>query len=64
MEHHDHGYAQHGLAHEAIILFEEMIKRGVNPDTVTHLGVLSSCRHGGLVKEFQVYFNSMVCSQS
>ncbi|KAG4995735.1 hypothetical protein JHK82_026558 [Glycine max] len=60
MEHHDHGYAQHGLAHEAIILFEEMIKRGVNPDTVTHLGVLSSCRHGGLVKEGQVYFNSMV----
>lgn len=54
------GYAQHGLAQEAINLFEEMIKDGVNPDAVTYLGVLSSCRHGGLVREGQVYFNSMV----
>ncbi|XP_027918595.1 pentatricopeptide repeat-containing protein At2g37320-like [Vigna unguiculata] len=54
------GYAQHGLAQEAISLFEEMIKQGVNPDAVTYLGVLSSCRHGGLVKEGQVYFNSMI----
>ena len=58
------GYPQHGLAQEAIILFEEMIKQGFNPHAVTYHGVLSSCRHGGLVKEFQVYFNSMVCSQS
>jgi len=54
------GYAQHGLAQEAISLFEEMIKEGVNPDAVTYLGVLSSCRHGGLVREGQVYFNSMI----
>ncbi|XP_027351475.1 pentatricopeptide repeat-containing protein At2g37320-like [Abrus precatorius] len=54
------GYSQHGLAPEAIQLFEEMMKQGVNPDAVTYLGVLSSCRHGGLVKEGQVYFNSMV----
>ncbi|TKY54509.1 Pentatricopeptide repeat-containing protein [Spatholobus suberectus] len=54
------GYAQHGLAQEAINLFEEMMKQGVNPDAVTYLGVLSSCRHGGLVKQGQIYFNSMV----
>ncbi|KAG4909859.1 hypothetical protein JHK87_055975 [Glycine soja] len=47
------GYPQHGLAQEAIILFEEMIKQGFNPHAVTYHGVLSSCRHGGLVKEFQ-----------
>ncbi|ESW26688.1 hypothetical protein PHAVU_003G140000 [Phaseolus vulgaris] len=54
------GYAQHGLAQEAISLFEEMLKQGVNPDAVTYLSVLSSCRHGGLIKEGQVYFNSMI----
>ncbi|KAK7272090.1 hypothetical protein RJT34_28480 [Clitoria ternatea] len=54
------GYAQHGLAQEAINLFEMMIKQGVNPDAITYLGVLSSCRHGGLVKEGQACFNSMV----
>ncbi|CAL0318720.1 unnamed protein product [Lupinus luteus] len=54
------GYAQHGLAQEAIDLFEEMMKQGVTPDAVTYLGVLSSCRHGGLVKEAHLYFNSMV----
>ncbi|CAJ1941741.1 unnamed protein product [Sphenostylis stenocarpa] len=54
------GYAQHGLAREAINLFEGMLKQGVNPDAITYLGVLSSCRHGGLVKEGQIYFNSMV----
>ncbi|XP_061338365.1 pentatricopeptide repeat-containing protein At2g37320-like [Gastrolobium bilobum] len=54
------GFAQHGLAREAINLFEEMIRQSVNPDAVTYLSVLSSCRHGGLVKEGQVYFNSMV----
>ncbi|CAJ2671879.1 unnamed protein product [Trifolium pratense] len=54
------GYAHHRLAQEAIDLFEEMIKQGVNPDAVTFLGILSSCRHEGLVKEGQVYFSSMV----
>jgi len=50
------GHAHHGLAG----LFEEMIKQGVNLDVVTFLGLLSSCQHGGLVKEGQVYFGSMV----
>ncbi|KAI4300197.1 hypothetical protein L6164_033599 [Bauhinia variegata] len=54
------GYAQHGLGIEAINLFENMMKQGVNPDAITYLGVLSSCRHAGLVQEGQLYFNSMV----
>ncbi|CAI8613401.1 unnamed protein product [Vicia faba] len=54
------GYAHHGLAPEAICLFDEMTKQGVNPDAVTFLGILSSCRHGGLVREGQFYFSSMV----
>ncbi|XP_024189481.1 pentatricopeptide repeat-containing protein At2g37320 [Rosa chinensis] len=54
------GYAQHGLVLQAIDLFEEMKNRGVKPDAITLLGVLSSCRHAGLVKEGWHYFNSMV----
>ncbi|KAK9920772.1 hypothetical protein M0R45_029318 [Rubus argutus] len=54
------GYAQHGLALQVIDLFEEMKRQGVNPDAITLLGVLSSCRHAGLVKEGRHYFNSMI----
>ncbi|KAA8518832.1 hypothetical protein F0562_016394 [Nyssa sinensis] len=54
------GYAQHGLAWQAIDLFEEMKRQRVGPDAVTFLGILSSCRHVGLVKQGQLYFNSMI----
>lgn len=54
------GYAQYGLVHEAIDLFEEMLLQKVMPDAITFLGVLSSCRHAGLVKQGQLYFDSMV----
>lgn len=52
------GYAQHGLAREAIDLFEEL--KAMEPDAITFLGVLSSCRHAGLVEQGRVYFDSMV----
>ncbi|KAK9290052.1 hypothetical protein L1049_008216 [Liquidambar formosana] len=54
------GYAQHGLALQAIDLFERMKKQEVKPDGITFLGLLSSCRHVGLVKQGQSYFNSMI----
>lgn len=54
------GYAQHGLGFQTIDLFEEMKRQGVKPDAISFLGVLSSCRHAGLVKEGWFYFNSMV----
>ncbi|CAL5388089.1 unnamed protein product [Camellia sinensis] len=54
------GYAYHGLALQAIDLFEEMKKERVRPDGITFLGVLSSCRHGGLVEQGRFYLNSMV----
>ena len=54
------GYAQHGLATQAIELFEVvMAKSGTKPDAITYLGVLSSCRHAGMVKEGREFFNSM-----
>ncbi|XP_062167672.1 pentatricopeptide repeat-containing protein At2g37320 [Alnus glutinosa] len=54
------GYAQHGLALQAIDLFKEMKKQSTKPDAITFLGVLSSCRHAGLIKEGWFYFNWMV----
>ncbi|KAL9237477.1 hypothetical protein vseg_012020 [Gypsophila vaccaria] len=54
------GYALHGLAWKAIDLFEQMKKLRVKPDDISFLGILSSCRHVGLVREGYTYFNSMV----
>ena len=54
------GTPQHGLAVQAIDLFEEMKKQRVKPDAITFLSLFSSCRHSGLVKQGQFYFNSMV----
>ncbi|KAM3341063.1 pentatricopeptide repeat-containing protein [Capsicum galapagoense] len=54
------GYGQQGHGIQAIELFEEMKKRKVRPDSITFLGVLSSCRHSGFVKEGMSYFYSMV----
>ncbi|KAL6998267.1 hypothetical protein U1Q18_008393 [Sarracenia purpurea var. burkii] len=55
------GYAQNGFAFQAIDLFEEMKRQTVEkPDSITFLGVLSSCRHGGLLEQAQFYFKSMV----
>ncbi|KMT16278.1 hypothetical protein BVRB_3g054290 [Beta vulgaris subsp. vulgaris] len=53
------GYALHGLAWRAVDLFEEMRQQKIKPDSITFLGVLSSCRHAGLVEEGHMYFNSM-----
>lgn len=54
------GHAQHGLAEQAIDLFEEMKKQKLKPDAITFLCLLSSCRHAGLVKQGEFYFNSMI----
>lgn len=53
------GSALHGLALKAVELFEEMMQQRVKPDTITFLGILTSCRHAGLVKLGRLYFNSM-----
>ncbi|KAF3446737.1 hypothetical protein FNV43_RR11917 [Rhamnella rubrinervis] len=51
--------AQHGQGVQAIELFEEMLKEGIQPDRITFLTVLSACSHAGLVKEGSHYFDSM-----
>jgi pentatricopeptide repeat protein len=53
------GYSIHGLSHEAISLFSQMENDSIEADALTYLGVLSSCRHGGLVAEGREIFDSM-----
>lgn len=53
------GCGQNGRAEAAIKFFHEMIESGLKPNEITYLGVLSACRHAGLVDEARTIFNSM-----
>ncbi|GJN18765.1 hypothetical protein PR202_gb05962 [Eleusine coracana subsp. coracana] len=53
------GYAQFGKAKETIDLFEKMLAKGVKPDGVTFIGVLSACSRAGFVEKGRSYFDSM-----
>lgn len=53
-------YAQFGKAKETIELFEEMLSRGLQPDGVTFVGVLSACSRAGFVEKGRYYFALMV----
>lgn len=52
------GYAMHGRACEALDLFKQMVEK-LQPDHITFVGVLSACKHGGLLDKGQMYFDSM-----
>ncbi|CAO2197994.1 unnamed protein product [Urochloa humidicola] len=54
------GYAQFGKAKETIDLFEKMLSKGVKPDGVTFIGVLSACSRAGFVEKGRSYFYSML----
>ncbi|KAJ7978851.1 Pentatricopeptide repeat-containing protein [Quillaja saponaria] len=53
-------YALHGYAIEALALFRELEKEGIEPDNITFTSVLSACSHSGLVKEGLEFFKYMV----
>ncbi|PON44839.1 Tetratricopeptide-like helical domain containing protein [Parasponia andersonii] len=53
------GYAQNGMGSESLRLFQAMIQKGLKPDKVTFLCVLTGCNHSGLVKEGKMLFDSM-----
>ncbi|KAL7212494.1 hypothetical protein ACSBR2_015228 [Camellia fascicularis] len=54
-----HGYAQNGRGNEAVILYEDMIGSGEEPDGITFVSVLTACSHSGLVDTGIKIFNSM-----
>ncbi|KVI10779.1 Carbohydrate kinase PfkB [Cynara cardunculus var. scolymus] len=54
------GFAHHGYELEAFQLFDNMVRSGFTPDTVTFIAILSACRHCGLVETGESYFMSMI----
>ncbi|XP_062098362.1 pentatricopeptide repeat-containing protein At1g08070, chloroplastic-like [Humulus lupulus] len=53
------GLAMHGEAKRALDIFFDMPQRGIKPDEVTFIGVLTACSHAGLVVEGRKYFTDM-----
>lgn len=54
------GYGLHGCGEQAVQLFHEMQKTGVEADQVTFLSLLSACNHAGLVKEGRKIFHHLM----
>lgn len=57
-------YAHHGCGRDAILVFEEMRRRGFKPNDVTFVGLLSACSHAGLVQEGVNYFEMLMKNES
>lgn len=53
------GLANHGKAREAIELFQDMQRAGIEPNGITFLGLLAACSHAGCWTEGLRYFDSM-----
>ncbi|XP_043724120.1 pentatricopeptide repeat-containing protein At3g62890-like [Telopea speciosissima] len=54
------GLAMHGCGEDAVLLFEDMDRTGVEPNDITYIAILSACKHAGLIKEGRQYFKHMV----
>ncbi|XP_047946898.1 pentatricopeptide repeat-containing protein At2g35030, mitochondrial-like [Salvia hispanica] len=57
-------YAHHGCGRDAIMVFEEMRRRGFKPNEVTYVGLLSACSYAGLVQEGLDYFEMLTRNKS
>lgn len=53
------GLGMHGMAEQALEMFSEMQRTGLQPHAITFLGVLNACSHAGLVDFGRHYFNMM-----
>ncbi|KAL2250550.1 pentatricopeptide repeat-containing protein At5g42450, mitochondrial isoform X1 [Sesamum indicum] len=51
------GHAQNGLGKDAIEMYEKMKVKGIQPNSITLLGLLLACNHVGLIDEGYKYFN-------
>ncbi|KAL4561168.1 hypothetical protein LXL04_033331 [Taraxacum kok-saghyz] len=54
------GYGLHNKGHEAVNLYDKMVKSGVKPDAITIVGVLSVCSRSGLVAKGLDVYNKWV----
>ncbi|KAJ6673095.1 hypothetical protein OIU85_012128 [Salix viminalis] len=54
------GYAIHGMAEEALVLFHKMLEiNRIKPDAVVFTSILLACSHVGLVEDGLTFFKSM-----
>ncbi|KAF2316297.1 hypothetical protein GH714_041638 [Hevea brasiliensis] len=53
------GFSHHGLANEALKVFEVMLESGTHPNSITFLGVLSACGHAGFISQGWELYNAM-----
>ncbi|XP_042954830.1 pentatricopeptide repeat-containing protein At1g08070, chloroplastic-like isoform X1 [Carya illinoinensis] len=53
------GLSTHGLGQDALEVFLDMERMGIEPNEITFIGLLSACSHGGMVDEGQYYFKIM-----
>nr|XP_016433842.1 PREDICTED: pentatricopeptide repeat-containing protein At4g01030, mitochondrial-like [Nicotiana tabacum] len=53
------GFAIYGLSTEAISVFDKMREANVQPDAITFIALLSSCKHSGLLDKGWKYFDHM-----
>ncbi|CAA6669176.1 unnamed protein product [Spirodela intermedia] len=54
------GCGAHGRVEEALSLFDEMLRRGIRPNHITYIGVLSACVHGGFHHPSLQHYTCMV----
>lgn len=54
--------AQNGRGEEAVSFFNDMVKKGIEPDYISFIAVLTACGHTGLVDEGRNYFALMAKS--
>ncbi|KAK2977497.1 hypothetical protein RJ640_016125 [Escallonia rubra] len=52
-------YARNGMGMEGLGMLKAMLQKGLKPDKVTFLCVLTGCNHSGLVEEGRMVLNSM-----
>ncbi|CAA6659622.1 unnamed protein product [Spirodela intermedia] len=53
------GFAIHGMAGDAVDLFERMRSERIAPNKVTFISLLSACSHGSFLDEGRTYFELM-----
>ncbi|KAL9666389.1 hypothetical protein QQ045_000719 [Rhodiola kirilowii] len=53
------GYARHGLSHESLLLFQQMLETDIVPTNISLVSVLAACAHTGKVEVGQRYFDMM-----
>ncbi|KAJ0052171.1 hypothetical protein Pint_01865 [Pistacia integerrima] len=54
------GSGMHGMAAQALDLFNELCSYRMKPHAITFIGVLNACSHAGLVDDGRRYFDMMI----